>query len=518
MRPRVAQAAALSAMLALASPLERARAATIVYTNDVLGELEPCGCRNNPTGGMARKARLLEGMEDSQLLQLDAGDLLFETNSLPAALEKQAELQATYQLRAHALLGQDAVVPGEKDFALGLKKFEKLVGEHPKVQFLAANLVRKTGAPLLKSHAVFARKGADGKTLRIAVLGLVGHELAWPEGLRATPAVKAARKLVPELRKQADLVVALTHQGYEKDIALAKAVPGIDYIVGGHSQSFLQQPTVEGKTTIFQSSFRNQYVGLIPLPYSPDTHRLVALDAGYDPAENAPPSSKAAKLAALTLELKGKIAEMNSQEDARLTSLALPSDAAHSPKYQTFARCAECHMKQFDFWRQTPHALALQTLVDVKQEKNKDCLRCHTLGLGEKEGFSAVNELAARKNAQPLAVEELTRYLKSMHDAKSLETEVRIVRSEPPMPLQRSLSAIEKAWTPVQCENCHQAGRDHPFTGAYSKNVANEACLQCHTLARAPGWYKNGKPDTDLVAAKRKLVSCPAGELEPVEN
>jgi 2',3'-cyclic-nucleotide 2'-phosphodiesterase (5'-nucleotidase family) len=47
---------------------------------------------------------------------------------------------------------------------------------------------------------------------------------------------------VPELRRQADLVIAVTHIGVEEDKKMAAEVPGIDVIVGGHSHTLLPQP------------------------------------------------------------------------------------------------------------------------------------------------------------------------------------------------------------------------------------------------------------------------------------
>ena len=49
---------------------------------------------------------------------------------------------------------------------------------------------------------------------------------------------------MPELRKAADLVVAVTHIGVDEDIKLAAEVPGIDLIVGGHSHTLLPHPIV----------------------------------------------------------------------------------------------------------------------------------------------------------------------------------------------------------------------------------------------------------------------------------
>ncbi len=528
-----------------------AQATELIYSNDVLGEIEPCGCRNNPLGGMSRKARMLELRPDFKkpgaFLQLDAGDLLFESASLPEQLAKQSEAQASHLIDALNLLGHDAVTPGEKDFAMGVKIFERL-RKRARFKFLAANLRRK-GAPLLPASAVFTLPRA-GRKLRVGVIGLVGDDLSWPRELKATPPIPAARAEARRIRSKVDLLVALTHLGFDKDQELAKAVPEIDLIVGGHSQTFLQDPPKIGKTILYQSSFRNQYVGVLPLakPFTGEGHQLVALDAAFDPpTDGADPASLQSKMDALVKNSKDAIAEINSREEAKFVKASMPS-ATGAPKFHTFPRCAECHLKQFDFWRKTPHANALEPLLQASQARNKACLECHTVGLGDPEGFANVAAIAevrpvpspspraaaggedgeapppepqAETSPQPIGPEEFAEFLREMRKAESLEEKVpmKLVAAER-LPLRMAISRITRAWTPVQCENCHSPGRDHPFgSSGYSKTVAKEACLKCHKQDRAPEWFlKSGEPDWEKIATKRVSVTCPPGEyVEPSE-
>ncbi len=481
-----------------------ARAATLVYTNDVMGEIEPCGCRSNPQGGMLRKSNLLKKLPDQEILQLDAGDLLFPTDVIPIALAGQSELQATYLLKSMDLTHHDAVVPGEKDFAMGLKIFENL-RKKTKIQFLAANLKKRDGQNFLSAFAVFKRKN-QGQIIRISVIGLVGKNLKWPKELKASDPISTAKHEVPGLRKKSDLVIALTHQGYDADVALAKAVKGIDMIIGGHSQSFLQNPVKVGSTWIYQSSFRNQYIGVVPLihPFNNENHQLIGLDAGYEsPNEQTN----------LVHEFKSALAKLNTEEASH--SVILTASESLTAKYHTFPRCAECHFKQFDFWRKTRHANAFAALVKDQQTKNKECLSCHSVGLGEVDGFSNIDRMAVFNTGGPPPPEEdLLYYLKQVHEARSLDEKVKITRtSTESTPLKRSLSSFERIWVNVQCENCHQPGQGHPFSGTYSKSVPQHQCLKCHTAERAPEWYKAGKPDLEKIAQKRVLITCPAGEL-----
>jgi hypothetical protein len=526
-------------------------AVTVVHSNDVLGEIEPCGCRTNPLGGYARKANLLKSLKDREIIQIDAGDLLFPSQVIPELLKQQSEFQARYVLKTLDELHQDVVVPGEKDLAMGTGTFLKLISK-TKIHFLAANLFRKKGGELLPASVILTRKDTDGKTVRVAILGLVGTDLDWPKDLKASDPIQKAAQLVPGLRKKADYVIAVTHQGLDDDKKLAAKVKGIDYIIGGHTQSFLQTPLVVksaggGSTTILQSSFRNQYIGVLDLNQqaqkdakkdatSDSSYQLLGLDPNYDS-----PAGKPSKTDQLVDEFKTKLGEMNSRQDD-----VVPVNSTAS-KYQTFPRCAECHLKQFDFWRKTPHMNALRALVLAKQDKNKECLMCHTVGLGDPQGVNSVNQLAQIKPQTPsseesgddadsaksadtdaakaahssvglfLPNEEFVRYLSEVSAAKTIQDPVHNFLkkdSTATFTVHNSLAFVQNGWTPVQCENCHGAGHDHPFSGTMPKKVENTTCLSCHTQERAPEWYgADGKPNWDKIAGKHAQIACPAGDM-----
>lgn len=71
--------------------------------------------------------------------------------------------------------------------------------------------------------------------------------------------VETASNLVPILR-ECGLVVALTHIGIKQDRELAKSVPGIDVILGGHTHAVTEQPENVGDTFILHSGMYAHYV------------------------------------------------------------------------------------------------------------------------------------------------------------------------------------------------------------------------------------------------------------------
>lgn len=52
--------------------------------------------------------------------------------------------------------------------------------------------------------------------------------------------------------------------------------------------------------------------------------------------------------------------------------------------------CAKCHEKEYASWKKTPHARALQTLIDKGQQFNPECLKCHVTGYRQANGFYTV--------------------------------------------------------------------------------------------------------------------------------
>ena len=89
--------------------------------------------------------------------------------------------------------------------------------------------------------------------LRVGVMGLTTEDtfkMVSPDNVKNIQfrgVIAEAAKVVPELRAQADVVIAATHMGHyengnhgtqaEGDVEMARAVKGIDLVVGGHTQN-----------------------------------------------------------------------------------------------------------------------------------------------------------------------------------------------------------------------------------------------------------------------------------------
>ncbi len=439
----------------------------IVHTANIRGEVEPCGCGGSHAGGIHRRWNWLEREVPGERLWLDSGDLLTEWAALPPSLSAQIRFKAEILVEAMSEMGLDAMVPGEQDFGLGLAELERLRAK-ARFHVLAANLYRRdTGERAFEPYAVFVKRGR-----RIGVIGLYDKDLVVPEGLEARDPIAAAREAVAELRERADVVIALTHLGLQKDRALAAEVPGIDAIFGGHTTYIFDHPLREGGALIFQSGYRGQH----GVCFVEGANRVALLDSKYNsPVESPNPMDRRV--------------EAYRRDVPRLTGSGTLAVSPPSPgPLTTFPRCAECHEAQYEFWRGTPHARAFETLVKAGKHGDRECLRCHTLGMDEDGGWKRADALVVGTSGSPI-------------DAGSFASTL-------PGRGAREMSQVARAYVNVQCESCHGVGAGHPSQRRLG-SVQPDRCLRCHTLDRAAGWYRDGRLDEALVDDKLRSVSCP---------
>ncbi len=199
--------------------------------------------------------------QGKNLLVLDSGDLMFMTNPLNERTRDQSLKKAEQIIKAFNIIGCDALNIGDNDLAEG-KEYLLERAEESNFPFISANLMDTTsGKPLFEPYVI---KEVDG--LRVGIFGLITHgaKLDIPDLLIDDP-YETAKRIVDELKDKCDLIIALTHLGVNDDEKLAQQVPGINIIVGGHSNSKLETPLRVNDTIILQAYFQGRYLGRLDL-------------------------------------------------------------------------------------------------------------------------------------------------------------------------------------------------------------------------------------------------------------
>jgi len=303
---KTAASLALLALLAVAAPAA-AETLTLLHVNDFHGALQPSRSASAlpEEGGAARLAALVRAERTPASLFLAAGDLMQGTNLSNLFAGRPV-------IEVFNLMGLDASAVGNHEFDNGQAALAERAAEAG-FPFLAANIA---GAGPWKP-SVIRQVG----TLRVALFGLTTEETpvaTHPRnvaGLSFADAAATARRMVAELRPQADVIVALTHLGVEEDEKLAAAAPGIDVIVGGHTHTRLEQPEQVGSTLILQAFERGVVLGRLDLEIeagkvASHRYRLIPVtpEAGEEPAVAAAVARYARRLDAKMGEVIGAAA------------------------------------------------------------------------------------------------------------------------------------------------------------------------------------------------------------------
>ena len=286
----------LSVFVFMAMPAP-AQHLVLLHTNDTHSQLDPA---SDGLGGVLRRKTLIDSIRfaEPNVILVDAGDVV--QGSLYYSIYKgEAERK---MLNA---LGYDIVILGNHEFDSGM---DKLAQEWKQVDAdLISSNYKLENTPLKGMFKPYAlRKAGDKKVGFIGInldpKGMISDNVS--SGVEYLDGIKSANALAWYLKnvEGADLVVALTHVGYDEvapptpsDLLLAANSENIDIIVGGHSHTMVGPsmgssgewlvPNVVGDTVVIaQAGSLGKFMGKIDIDFDDKKIRteLLPIDARYD--------------------------------------------------------------------------------------------------------------------------------------------------------------------------------------------------------------------------------------------
>ncbi|XP_065056302.1 snake venom 5'-nucleotidase-like [Rhopilema esculentum] len=223
---------------------------TILHTNDVHARIEQTNkyggdctandaSRNQCFGGVARRQTLIKKVRNTHrnVLLLDAGDQ-FQGTIWFNVYEGQAS--AFFMNK----LGYDVMTIGNHEFDMGPTKLVEFL-RGLKFSVVSSNLDVSREPKWPRAEKLFNRSmivNVAGE--KIGFVGYITKETTWlsypGDKVKFQDEVNAVRAQVSFLKTQGvNKFIALGHSGIEMDIEIAKSVPDIDIVIGGHTNTFL---------------------------------------------------------------------------------------------------------------------------------------------------------------------------------------------------------------------------------------------------------------------------------------
>ncbi len=214
-------------------------------------------------GGLDRTATLIKSIRadrgDDKVLLLDGGDTWQGSYT-------SLKTNGQDMVDAMALLKPDAMV-GHWEFTFGQDRVEEIIDEMD-YPFLGGNVFdTEWDERVFESTEYFERGG-----VKVAVIGqhfpytpIANPRYmipTWSFGIRP----EEIQKNVNEARDNgAEIVVLLSHNGFDVDQKVAKTVSGIDVILTGHTHDAVPEAIKIGKTLVLSSGSHGKYLGRVDL-------------------------------------------------------------------------------------------------------------------------------------------------------------------------------------------------------------------------------------------------------------
>ncbi|MEC9477248.1 MAG: multiheme c-type cytochrome [Planctomycetota bacterium] len=442
----------------------------LVYSVNNVGYIDVCGCKRKKVrqGSVTRRAAYIKQtrFHHDNLVLLDGGNTLFGVDDgKKKDFEKRQLIEkAKVIIESYNHMGYQAMLVGHYDITQGLaqlREFEKLA----KFPMLSANLVYADD----RSAAFEGTTIIEAGDLKIGVLGITIDTIPSYFLERANPdrplalenSLETARKWVPELRKQCDIVVLLSANSTETNHTIASEVEGIDIIVdpfielGNHKIWVDEEDSVEtvGESILVRTDSQGARLGTLDINWLKEGRPMVSLS--YDEAPPADRSTYWYERVSMEPHLLEDPEVMQLIDNFRKQAAFVPLDElpqlAHKDQYLTASTCSVCHVEQTEFWQKTTHATAFASLEATDDQWRQDCIACHVLGYGQ--AFIAPEDAEPYKN--------------------------------------------------VQCENCHGLNPNHPRDPVNHPwpAVKETSCLVCHN--------ENQTRMNFVFVRERPKVACP---------
>ena len=231
----------------------------ILYINDFHGFAQGYNLpgTNDHRGHIACLAALTETLRKEKLSLLVASGDMIQGDNWANFFQGKSVIDLMNQMRF------DAMSVGNHEFDYGSAILKERIRE-ANFPVLGANV--RGMETFLQPYIIREIEG-----VRIALIGIITEDTPVTTNPKnvvgftfASPAATLPA-LIRKLRQEADVIVVLSHIGFNADRQLAATVSDIDIIIGGHSHTRVDKPVLIGKTVVVQDYEHGKTLGVLDL-------------------------------------------------------------------------------------------------------------------------------------------------------------------------------------------------------------------------------------------------------------
>jgi|TARA_B100002003_G_scaffold30680_1_gene25768 2',3'-cyclic-nucleotide 2'-phosphodiesterase (5'-nucleotidase family) len=243
----------------------------VLHTNNTNGKLENCYCPDLPLGSLEKRAVFVQSFlkEHPNTIVVDAGDFFSPVHK---------PLKDSLVTEAYSFIPYDAILPGDQELTRGQESMDGILRR------IGADLVvSNVQSPLIQGSMTL--KIVERGGLKVGILGVLGNRSLkyYPKEISNAiilhDPVTAVKNILKKIREKVDVVLVLSHQGFDQDVSLARQLKEIDIIIGAHSQTVVHDPKEENGVLITQAGKDGHYVGVIKIQM--EKQKKIVSKTGY---------------------------------------------------------------------------------------------------------------------------------------------------------------------------------------------------------------------------------------------
>lgn len=273
---------------------EGTRRATIIHTNDIHGRIHRGGESEFDLGlGYIKSIADAYRELSDEVILLDAGDAVHGTTAVNLS-------EGENMIRLLNALGYKALSPGNHEFNYGYEQLLALE-ELADFDFIASNIEDENGNQLFDTFTEWQIFGES-----IGIIGVGSRDTTTTthpnniEGISFTDETEAVQAQIDELSDQFSKFILLSHAGFGVDEDIARNIPELELIIGGHSHTpVIGGSYVDGNdnTLIAQAWEHSKLVGVVHLDFDDEgnivnkTSQVITLADNFDAILESLPGS-----------------------------------------------------------------------------------------------------------------------------------------------------------------------------------------------------------------------------------
>ena len=239
----------------------------MLLTSNVRGQLDPCGWKANPLGGLPRRFTYIDQIRQSGAdpILLDAGDALFDNYYLLKQKLPSAKLKAKTVVESTAKMGNYIYNVGKYDFAAGYAFIKELQSSF-NTNFISSNLlIKDTDELAFKNHEIIDING-----IKVGVFGITTEIPDEINEIELKDPILTAQSKIKELRPQVDLLVMLLNASISEVRNSMESLEGVDYLFSSRETSRTRPQTSqkEGGPLHYCMGIEGKYIGRFDITIS----------------------------------------------------------------------------------------------------------------------------------------------------------------------------------------------------------------------------------------------------------